>query len=120
MNTRAGFTLAELLVAGTVVLLLMMGFAAVVDPSHATSRAQAAAADIRLRLRAASEALSADLHAAGSGPVNGAFGRALGAVVPSVLPFCIGSRGDPAGSVRTDALSVVSATGTAAAVELAD
>ena len=120
MSTHSGFTLAELLVAGTLALLLMAGLAAVVDPSHGTARAQAAATDVRLRLRAASEALSADLRAAGSGPVNGAFGRALGAVTPSVLPFLTGSRGDPAGTVRSDALSVILAAGIGAAAQLAD
>jgi type II secretory pathway pseudopilin PulG len=118
LSTRSGFTVAELLIAGTLVLLLMTGLAAVVGPSYATSRAQAAATDVRLRLRAASEALSADLRAAGSGPVNGVFGRALGAVTPTVFPYCLGSRGDPAGTVRADALALISVAG--AAAELAD
>jgi hypothetical protein len=120
LSARSGFTMAELLIAGTLVLLLMTGLAAVIDPSHATSRAQAAATDVRLRLRAASEALSADLRAAGSGPANGVFGRALGAVTPVVLPFRLGSRGDPAGTVRADALSLISVAGAGAAAELAD
>jgi hypothetical protein len=119
LSIRSGFTVAELLIAGTLALLLMTGLAAVVGPSHATSRAQAAAMDVRLRLRAASEALSADLRAAGSGPVNGVFGRALGAATPTVLPFCLGSRGDPVGTVRTDALSLISVAGAGAAAELA-
>jgi type II secretory pathway pseudopilin PulG len=120
LSVRGGFTLAELLIAGTLVLLLMTGLAAVIDPSHATSRAQAAATDVRLRLRAASEALSADLHGAGSGPVNGVFGRSLGTVTPAVLPLRIGSRGDPAGTTRADAFSVISTAGVGAAAELAD
>jgi len=92
----------------------------VVDPGHATTRAQAAATDIRQRLRAASEALSADLRSAGSGPVNGVFGRALGTVAPSVLPFRLGPRGDPPGAARSDALSLVSAAGVGAAAALAE
>jgi hypothetical protein len=113
LNAARGFTLAELLIAGTLVLLLMTGLAAVVDPGHATSRAQAAATDIRQRLRAASEALSADLRSAGSGPVNGVFGRALGTVAPCVLPFRAGLHGDPAGTVRTDGVSLVTSAGAA-------
>jgi len=119
LSARSGFTLAELLIAGTLILLVMTGLAAVIDPSHASSRAQASATDIRLRLRAASEAVAADLHGAGSGPVNGVFGRALGGFAPAVLPFRLGSRGDPPGTARPDALTVISTAGVGAAAELA-
>lgn len=119
MSTRGGFTLAELLIAGTLVLLLMTGLAAVVDPSHATARAQAAATDIRLRLRAASEAIAAELHGAGSGPASGVYRRPLGGFAPAVLPLRLGSRGDPPGVARPDALTVISTDGVGAAAELA-
>jgi hypothetical protein len=120
LNSRSGFTVAELLIAGTLALALMGGVLTVVDPGHAASRAQAAATDIRQRLRAASEALSTDLQAAGSGPVNGALGKALGTIVPSVLPYRIGPRGDPAGSARPDAVSLMAAAGGGAAVPLTE
>ena len=120
MNARAGFTLAELLIAGTLALLVMAGLAAVVDPGRSTMRVQAAATDIRQRLRAASEALSADLRAAGSGPPSGVFGSALGTVAPAVFPFRLGPRGDAAGTARPDALSIVTATGVGAAAALSD
>jgi hypothetical protein len=119
LSARSGFTLAELLIAGTLVLLVMTGLAAVIDPGYATSRAQAAAIDLRLRLRAAAEAVAADLHGAGSGPVNGAFGRALGGFAPTVFPLRLGSRGDPPYSARQDALTVISAAGVGAAAKLA-
>jgi hypothetical protein len=119
LSPRSGFTLAELLIAGTLVLLVMTGLAAVIDPSHATARAQAAATDLRLRLRAAAEAVSADLQGAGSGPVNGVFGRALGGFAPTVFPIRLGSRGDPPGSARPDALTVISTAGVGAAAQLA-
>ena len=119
MSARAGFTLAELLIAATIVLVVMAGLAAVVDPSHAASRAQTAATDIRLRLRAASEALAAELEAAGSGPGNGVFGRPLGGIAPAVVPLRLGPRGDPPGTVRSDALTIIAAPRTGAAAELA-
>jgi type II secretory pathway pseudopilin PulG len=118
LSTRGGFTLAELLIAGALVLLLMTGLAAVVDPSHATARAQAAATDVRLRLRAASEAVAAELHGAGSGPSSGVYGRPLGGFAPAVLPLRLGSRGDPPGVARPDALTVISTAGVGAAAEL--
>ena len=119
MSARGGFTLAELLIAGTLVLLLMAGLAAVVDPSHATASAQAAATDVRLRLRAASEAIAAELHGAGSGPASGVYGRPLGGFTPAVLPRRLGSRGDPPGVALPDALTVIATAGVATAVQLA-
>ncbi len=119
MSSRGGFTLAELLIAGALVLLLMTGLAAVVDPSHAGARAQAAATDVRLRLRAASEAIAAELRSAGGGPASGVYGRPLGGFAPAVLPLRLGSRGDPPGVARPDALTIIATAGVGAAAELA-
>ncbi|HEX7486550.1 MAG TPA: hypothetical protein VF332_10380, partial [Vicinamibacterales bacterium] len=98
MIRRDGFTLAEFLIAGAIALVLTTGLLTVVDPSHSATRARAAAIDIQQRLRAASEAMSADLYSAGSGPVNGVFGKSLGTITTAILPFRIGPRGDPAGT----------------------
>ncbi len=119
MSARRGFTLAELLIAGTLVLVLLTGLAAVVDPSHATARAQAAATDVRLRLRAASEAIVAELRGAGSGPARGVYGRPLGGFTPAVLPLRLGARGDAPGIARPDTLTVIATAGVGAAAELA-
>jgi hypothetical protein len=107
VRTIRGFCLAELLVASAIALILTLGLLSLADPGMATSKAQAAGIDIQQRLRAASEALEADVLAAGSGPLNGAFGRALGLVAPSVLPFRVGARGDPVASFRADALTLL-------------
>src|SRR5450756_33568 len=104
---REGFTLPELLVGAAIVLVIMAGIVGVVDPGHAASRAQPAAIDIQQRLRAASESISADILGAGSGPMNGVFGKALGTVVPTVLPYRVGPRGDAPGTVRTDAITLI-------------
>jgi type II secretory pathway pseudopilin PulG len=117
---RTGFTVVELLVAGALALVLMAGVLAVVDPGQSTSKAQVAAIDIQQRLRAASEVLSADVHSAGSGPVNGAFGKALGIVTPAVLPFRTGPRGDAVGTARADAISLITSAGSSAAVVLGE
>jgi hypothetical protein len=93
--------------ATAVTLLLMTALLSVVGSSHALSRTGAATVDLEQRLRAVSEAVSADLASAGSGPLTGVFGRPLGAVVPAVLPFSVGPGGDPAGTARTDAITVL-------------
>jgi hypothetical protein len=116
---REGLTVVELLVATTLVLILTGGLLALASPGAAESKARAAAIDIQQRLRAGAEAVGADLALAGTGPVNGVFGLPLGGVVPTVLPQRIGSRGDPDGTARTDALTVLSAPGALAAARLA-
>lgn len=115
---HAGFTLVELLVAATLVLIVTAGMLAVAARGASGSGEQAAAVDIQQRLRAANEAIGANLLSAGAGPVNGVHGRPVGAVTASLLPFRTGARGDPAGTVRADALTILTARGSAASVAL--
>jgi hypothetical protein len=120
LTGRAGFTVVEMLVAGALVLVVMLGVFSVVDPGQSASKAQVAAIDIQQRLRAASEVLSADVRSAGSGPASGAFGKALGMVTPAVLPFRIGPRGDEVGTARTDAITLITSAGNGAAAPLGE
>jgi type II secretory pathway pseudopilin PulG len=120
MSGRAGFTVVELLVAGALALVLMTGVLAVIGPGQSASSAQLAAIDIQQRLRAATEALSADIRSAGSGPANGAFGKALGVAVPTVLPFRVGPRSDAVGTARADAITLITSAGTSAAAGLSE
>lgn len=116
---RQGFSLPELLIATVLALLTATGVLSVVSSSRAVSSAGAETIDFEQRLRAVTEAVSADLAAAGAGPVTGVFGRPLGAVVPCVLPFTVGSGGDAAGTARTDVVTVLTSTPRGAAVALA-
>ncbi len=118
MKARAGFTVAELLVAGLILLVLAGGLLALVDPGPSVARARAAAVDIDQRLRAVAEALGANLALAGNGPVNGVSGAPFGASAATVLPYRVGPQGDPDGTVRSDALTLISASGSAAAATL--
>jgi type II secretory pathway pseudopilin PulG len=119
MRRRAGFSLAELLVAATIACLLVAGLLAIVATGRSAARTRAAAIDIQQRLRAAVEAMDADIAAAGTGPVNAVGGRPLGVVVPSILPYRVGPRGDPPGTVRQDAITVLSVPGSGAGTVLA-
>jgi hypothetical protein len=118
MSTRTGFTVPELLVAGALLLIVTLGVLTLVDPGHSSATARAAGIDIRQRLRAASEMIGSDLAAAGSGPPNGAFGRAVGTVAASVFPCRLGSGGDPPGTVRADALTIMSSAANHVAASL--
>lgn len=119
MRGRGGYSLPELLIAATLALVLAAGVLSVVGMGRAVSSAGAETIDLEQRLRAVSEALSADLAAAGAGPVTGVFGRPVGAVAACVLPFLVGPGGDPPGSARTDAITVLSSPAHGAAVALA-
>jgi hypothetical protein len=118
LKGRRGFSLAELLMATAVALLVMAGLLSVVSSGHALSRTGAATIDLEQRLRAVSEAVSADLACAGSGPMTGVLGRSLGTIVPSVLPFLLGPDGDPPGTARSDAITVLTSVAHGAAAAL--
>jgi type II secretory pathway pseudopilin PulG len=120
VRTRAGFTVVELVVATAILLALTGGLLAIVGPGSSGAKARAAAIEMQQRLRAAVEAVGADLAAAGTGPVNGVGGQPFGAVTASLLPFRVGTRGDPAGTVRSDVLTVLASPGVVAAAQLAD
>ncbi|HEY3381659.1 MAG TPA: prepilin-type N-terminal cleavage/methylation domain-containing protein [Vicinamibacterales bacterium] len=120
VRRTAGFTLVELLLAATIMLLIMAGLFGVASASQRAFRTQPTELDMQQRLRTAAEVLIADLSQAGSGPVNGLFGAPLGHTVPSVLPYRVGSRGDPVGVDRSDAITVIAALPGAAAVPLRD
>jgi hypothetical protein len=115
---RLGFCLAELLVASVLALMLAAGVLAIVEPASGTSKARAAAIDIEQRLRAAAEALGGDVTAAGSGPANGVQGQAFGLMAPSIMPFRVGTHGDPPGTARTDALTLLSSAPVAVSTTL--
>lgn len=116
MSRASGFSLAEVLVATAIVLILSAALLLIVLPSHATSRVQPALMDQQQRLRAAVEAIGGDLRAAGSGPVTPLTGLPLGGVVPAVFPYRVGLwHPDPPGSFLTDSITIVGAAAAAPA-----
>jgi len=118
VRRRTGFAVVELLVASVILLVLTGGLFAVLAPGPSASRARASAIDIQQRLRAAAEAVGAEVSLAGNGPSNGASGQPFGAMAASVLPFRVGPRGDPDGTARVDALTVLSVKGVEASATL--
>jgi prepilin-type N-terminal cleavage/methylation domain-containing protein len=119
LTERRGFSLLELLIATALALVLATAVLSVVSVARAVSNAGADTTDLEQRLRAVSEAVSADLATAGSGPATGVLSRPIGAIVPCLLPFVIGPGGDPPGTARADAITVVTSAPRGAAVALA-
>jgi hypothetical protein len=109
-GARGGMTLVELLVASAVALLLTGSLLLLTAQAQRGFATQPAAIDVQERLRVGVEALQHDLLAAGSGPGVPLGGVALGALVPTIVPYRVGLRGaDPPGVFRDDAVSVISA-----------
>lgn len=110
----SGFGFVELLVATAITLVLAAGLLAVAAGGPAEVNGRSAGIEIQERLRAAAEAILADVAPAGSGPVSAGAQRPLGGAVATVLPFRIGPAGDPPGTARTDALTLLASAAAAA------
>ena len=108
MGSR-GFSIVELLVATTVLLVVTAEVFALLASAQGGFAAQTEAADVQQRLRGAANALVADITAAGSGPDGD---RQAGPLVQSfapVLPLRFGTRSDdPPGTFFADRITLLS------------
>ena len=102
-----GFTLVELLVSTTVTLCIAAALFAIVTPTREVFKAESEASDMQQRLRIAESLLFRDLIMAGAGVDSGADAGPLSDVVPAVLPYRLARGGDPPGSFKTDAVTVI-------------
>lgn len=96
-----GFTVVELLIATSLMLLVAAAVAGLVDPARSVFRSQPEISDMHQRLRVAVDALTRDLRMAGAGIAPGAS--------PPVAPYRVGHlRSDADASVfyRPGVLSV--------------
>lgn len=86
----AGFTLAELLMASAVMIVIAGAALALVAPLRALFDSASGSADVSQRLRVGAATLTSDLAKAGSGLVvldeHGGFGSLLPALLPDELP----------------------------------
>jgi hypothetical protein len=114
-----GFTMTELLVAAGLTLLLLAEVTRLVVASQAAILAEPQRLDLRMRARAAAQTVGAEVWAAGAGAVGGIDGAALGAWMPVVLPFRLGTRGaDPPGTARDDVITLLASDEAAVAPAL--
>jgi type II secretory pathway pseudopilin PulG len=104
----SGFTIAELLIAVAVMLLVTAAVFAMLDPARGAFQAQPEVADLQQRLRVAADALASDLLMAGAGSSTGASTGSLCRFLPPILPYRTGlASPDPPGTSRTDTLTVL-------------
>ena len=104
----AGFSLLELLVATALSMLVAATLFAVAAGGEAAARTEPAGLDMQQRLRTATERMTQVLLNAGGGVAHVDSGVGFAFTVPSVVPWRVGVRGDSAGVVRSDAISVLS------------
>ena len=119
IRSEAGFTLAEMLVATALMLIVSGAVFAIVAPAQDASMAQPEAMDMQQRLRVGSDALFQDLVAAGGGLDAGPSAGSLSAFLPPIVPRKMGlQNGDAAAVVRSDAVTILSVPNTHAQTAL--
>jgi hypothetical protein len=89
-------------------MLIAATLFAVAAGGEAAARAEPAGLDMQQRLRTATERMTQVLLNAGGGVAHADSGAGFAFTVPSVMPWRVGVRGDTAGVVRSDAISVLS------------
>ena len=103
-----GFSLVELLVALTLMLIVMSTVFQTLNPVHGAFRAEPEAADLQQRLRVAADALSGDLRGAGGGLGQGLTAGPLTDFLAPILPMRQGRRNaDVAGTFKTGAITLL-------------
>jgi len=108
VSGQGGYTLAELLVASTIVLLVVGGALTLTRQAHGAFQSQPEAADEQQRTRVAADAIQRDLMMAGAGTYAGPAGGALTFFMAPVMPYrAFGASADPISNryFRSDAVS---------------
>ena len=115
-----GFSLIELLIAGTIAMAVAGAVFAMVSPAQSAFDTELAAADMQQRVRVAADTLTRDLTMAGAGAYVGGRKGPLVHYFAPVLPFHQGmATDDPPGTFRSDTISLLSVPVTAAQTTLA-
>jgi hypothetical protein len=107
VTSAHGFSLAEVLLALCLTLVVTSAAIALVNPAATLSQTQPEAIDMQQRVRVAADALLRDLKMAGAGMNAGPRPGSLVASFAPVLPRRIGAQSpDPAASARADAITI--------------
>jgi hypothetical protein len=120
LRSSAGYTLIELMVSTTIMMVVMGAIFALVNPASGTARVQPEFADMQQRARVGAETLFKDLIIAGAGPymknqtsamISGQTQQVTGSLLnyfAPILPYRTGQVApDPPGSFRSDAITIM-------------
>jgi prepilin-type N-terminal cleavage/methylation domain-containing protein len=104
---EAGFSLVEMMVAMTIMLVVTGTVFTLMNPSHGTFATEPEVADMQQRLRVASDVLYKDLVMTGAGAYSGNNVGTLTNFFAPILPLRSGSvNDDPPGTYRTDTVTL--------------
>lgn len=107
IHRERGFSLVELLVSTSLMLVVMAFVFQALNPAYGSFRAEPETADVQQRLRAAADTLRRELLVAGGGTSQGRNAGPLNDYSAPILPFRKGRRrADLPGSYRSDTVTV--------------
>jgi type II secretory pathway pseudopilin PulG len=121
LASAAGFTLVEMLVATAIMMVVVAGVFAALNPSQGSYQTQPEVSDMQQRLRVAVDSLSKDLLMAGAGTYSGTLLGALDNYFAPVTPYRLGGTSpDAAGTFRSDAITLIYVETSAAQTTISD
>jgi len=121
MHREHGFTILEMMVAMAVMLGVTAGVFSVLNPSQGTFQAQTEVSDMQQRLRVSGDTLYKDLVMAGNGAYQGSMSGSLSYEFAPIYPYRKGAIGeDPAGTFKTDTITIMYVPPTMAQTTLAN
>jgi hypothetical protein len=107
LQTESGYSLVELLVASTIMLVVTGAIFGMMNPSQGTAQAQPEVADLQQRSRVGSETLFRELIMAGAGVYQGPVTGSLINFFAPIIPRRLGSLNpDNPNSARSDAITL--------------
>lgn len=120
MRRQAGFSLIELTVAMSIMLVITASVFSLMSPAQGSFAAQPEVSDMQQRLRVATDTLSKDLVMTGGGAYQGSMGGSLGNYFASVLPRRVGSTNEDLPTVfKADTITLIYVPPTIAQTTLA-
>jgi prepilin-type N-terminal cleavage/methylation domain-containing protein len=110
ISSESGFTIIELLVASTIMLVVTAAVFELVNPAQGMFQTQPEASDLQQRLRVGVDSLQKDLVMAGAGTYAGESAGALSYFIAPIMPYiAFGDATDPSKNVffRDDVIALV-------------
>src|SRR5438105_11434702 len=108
MRREHGFSLLEVLIAMSLMLVVTASIFSLMNPSQGTFAAQPEVSDMQQRLRVGADTLYKDLVMAGNGAYQGALNGSLLFFFAPVMPFRQGTvNDDPPGTFKTDTITLM-------------
>src|SRR5439155_22147426 len=108
MRNQSGFSLLEVMVSTSIMLVVTAGIFSVLNPSTGAYSQEPEVADMQQRLRVGTDMLYKDLVMAGAGAYNGSMTGSLAYFFAPVLPYRNGSANDdPAGTFKSNVITLM-------------